>query len=172
MATHVEREGRVKREQEMRTGFIIIAVILLVVPHAAPLAAAGDACTLLTQMQVTTALGAPVGAGTPISGPTSCQWAAKGKIATLTVNNTIAGKTAVERFSAGKKSGLPGITTEPVGGVGDDAYYVYFSNTTRAGLGLVVKKGNSAFEVRVYGFDLDQAKPVAKTLAQDVAGKL
>ena len=30
----------------------------------------------------------------------------------------------------------------------------------------------SAFEVRVYGFDIDKAKPVAKALAQIVAGKL
>ena len=96
----------------------------------------------------------------------------KGKSATLTVNQTIAGKTAVQRFDTGKTSTLPGITVEPVSGVGDDAYYVSYSKTTRAGLGLVVKKGNSAFEVRVYGFDIDKAKPVAKTLAQSVAGKL
>src|SRR5262249_45259367 len=145
--------------------------LLLLVPCAGSLAAAGEACTLLTQMQVSTALGTAVSAGSPISAPTSCQWAGKGKIATLTVNNTIAGKTALDRFDAGKKS-TPGITTEPVSGVGDDAYYVYFSGTTRAGLGLLVKKGTSAFEVRVYGFEIDQAKPVAKTLAQDVAGKL
>ena len=51
-------------------------------------------------------------------------------------------------------------------------YYVYFSGTTRAALGLVVKKGSVTFEVRVYGIDLDKAKPVAKTLAQNAAGKL
>jgi hypothetical protein len=67
---------------------------------------------------------------------------------------------------------MPGITVEPVSGVGDDAYYVYFSNTTRAGVGLVVKKGSSAFEIRVYGFDLDKAKPLTRTLCQAVAGKL
>ena len=155
----------------MRIGCIIPAILLLV-PRTESLAAPGDACTLLTEMQVSTALGTPVGAGSPISRPSSCQWAGKGKIATLTITQTLAGKSAVDRFNAGKTSTLPGITTEPVSGVGDDAYYVYFSNTTRAGLGLVVKKGSSSFEVRVYGFDLDQAKPVAKTLAQNVAGKL
>jgi len=61
---------------------------------------------------------------------------------------------------------------EPVSGVGDDAYNVYYTGTTRTGLGLVVKKGNSAFEVRVYGFEIDKGKPVAKALAQIVAGKL
>ena len=119
--------------------------------------AAGDACSLLTDAQVSTTFGTPVDPGKPIASPTSCQWLGKGKYATLTANNTIAGKTALERFDTGKKSTMPGITVEPVSGVGDDAYYVYYSGTTRAGLGLVVKKGNSAFEVRVYGFDVDKA---------------
>jgi hypothetical protein len=153
----------------MRTGWIV-AAFLLVMPAVA-IAASGEACTLLTDAQVTAALGVTVGPGTSIGLPTSCQWSGKGKIATLTANNTIAGKTALERFDTGKNSNLPGITVEPVSGIGDDAYYVFYSGTNRAGLGLVVKKGKNAFEVRVYGFDLEQAKPVAKTLAQTVAGK-
>jgi len=60
---------------------------------------------------------------------------------------------------------------EPVSGVGDDAYYVYFTGTTKAGVGIVVKKGTSSFEIRVYGFALDEGKTVGKSLAQDVAGK-
>ena len=153
----------------MKTGWIV-AAFLFVMPAVA-FAASGEACTLLTDAQVTAALGVTVGPGTSIGLPTSCQWSGKGKIATLTANNTIAGKTALERFDTGKNSNLPGITVEPVTGVGDDAYYVFYSGTNRAGLGLVVKKGKNAFEVRVYGFDLEQAKPVAKTLAQTVAGK-
>ena len=156
----------------MRTGWIIAAALLFV-PRAGGLAAPGDACTLITDVQVSTALGVTVGAGAPIGNPTtSCQWAGKGKIATLTINNTIAGKTALERFEPGKTEKLPGISIEPTSGVGDDAYYVSYSGTTRAGMGLVVKKGKSAFEIRVYGFDNEPAKPVAKTLAQIVAGKL
>ena len=41
----------------------------------------------------------------------------------------------------------------------------------RAGCGVVVKKASAVFEVRVYGFDLNQAKGVGKTLAQNVAAK-
>ena len=155
----------------MRTGWIIAAILLLV-PCVGSFAASGDACTLLTQDQVSTALGASVGAGTPISGPASCQWFGTGKFATLTITQPLGGKSAIEVFNAGKARTLPGITKEPVSGVGDEAYYVYFSNTTRAGLGLEVKKGSSVFEVRVYGFDVNLAKPVAKTLAQNAAGKL
>ena len=49
---------------------------------------------------------------------------------------------------------------------------MYFAGQNRAGCGLVVKKGSSVFEVRLYGFDLNQAKTVIKTLAQDVAAKV
>jgi hypothetical protein len=148
---------------------IAFASVALIAPAA--FAAPGDACALLTQAQVSAALGIPTEAGSPIFKPTACQWMGKGKFATLTITQPRAGKSPVEQFDAGKK-GMVGVTAEPVGGVGDDAYYVYFSGTTRAGLGLVVKKGSATFEVRVYGFDLDKAKPVAKTLAQNAAGKL
>jgi len=144
----------------------------ILVSYTARSFAADEACTLLTQIQVSAALEVPVDAGTPIGRPSACQWTGKGRFATLTITQPLAGKSAVDRFNAGKTSKLPGITTEPVSGVGDEAYYVYFSNTTRAGLGLVVKKGSSAFEIRVYGFDLDKAKSVAKTLCQTVAGKI
>jgi hypothetical protein len=127
-------------------------------------------CAVLTQAQVSDALGVPVDAGKPIARPGTCQWFGKGRFATLTIAVTRAGKSPVEQFNAGKK-GLVGITIEPVSGVGDDAYYISYSGTTRTGLGLVVKKGSSEFEIRVYGFDLDKAKPVAKTLAQEAAGK-
>lgn len=134
--------------------------------------AAGEACTLITQTQVSAALEVQVDAGTPIGRPSACQWTGKGRFATLTITQPLAGKSPIDRFNAGKTSKLPGIITEPVSGVGDEAFYVYFSNTTRAGLGLVVKKGSSAFEIRVYGFDIDKAKLVAKTLSQTVAGTI
>jgi hypothetical protein len=133
---------------------------------------ADEACMLITQAQVSAALEISVNPGTPISSPSTCQWIGKGRFATLTIMQPLAGKSPMDRFNAGKTSKMPGITTESVSGVGDEAYYIYFSNTTRAGLGLVVRKGNSAFEIRVYGFDLDKAKPVAKTLCQTVAGKI
>lgn len=141
---------------------------------AGPLLAADAtvACSLVTQAQIGAAIGGTVGVGSPIGAPTSCQWAGQGKIVTLTINQTRAGKSAVDQFNDGKTRALPGVTTEPVGGVGDDAYYVYFSGQNRAGCGVMVKKGSAVFEVRVYGFDLNQAKTVSKAIAQDVAGKL
>jgi hypothetical protein len=72
----------------------------------------------------------------------------------------------VDQFNEGKSLPLPAVTRKPVSGVGDDAYYVYFAGQIRAGCGLVVKNGTGVFEVRVYGFDLDQAKTVSKAIAQ------
>jgi hypothetical protein len=152
--------------------FTVALLAGTLVLHTGRSFAAGEACTLITQTQVSAALEIPVAAGTPIASPSTCQWIGKGRFATLTITQPLAGKSAVDRFNAGKKSTMPGIVVEPVIGVGDEAFYVYFANTTRAGLGLVVRKGSSAFEIRVYGFDLDKAKPVAKTLCQTVAGKI
>ena len=152
--------------------FIVTLTGSILFSHTSPSFAVDEACTLITQSQVSAALEIPVNPGEPIGRPTACQWAGKGRFATLTIMQPLGGKSAIDRFNAGKTSTLPGITTEPISGVGDEAYYIYFSNTTRAGLGLVVKKASAAFEIRVYGFDIDKAKLVAKSLCQTVAGKL
>jgi hypothetical protein len=146
----------------------------ILMSHGGSLSAADPAvaCELLTQARVGAALGVAVGAGTPIARPGACQWAGKGRIATLTITQPLGGKTPVEQFNAGKTSKRYGITTEPVSGVGDEAFYVYFAtNTPRAAVGIVVRKGTSTFEVRVYGFALEEGKTIGKSLAQDVAGK-
>jgi len=109
-------------------------------------------CPVLTPAQIGAATGAAVGEGSPIARPGTCQWSGAGKIVTLTINQPRAGKSPVDQFNDGKKS-LPGITIEPVSGVGDDSYDVFFAGSNRAGLGILVKKGTSVFEIRVYGFD-------------------
>jgi hypothetical protein len=130
------------------------------------------ACELLTQARVGAALGVAVGAGTTIARPGACQWFGKGRFATLTITQPLAGKTPLEQFNAGKTSKRIGITMEPVSGVGDDAFYVYYATTTpSAPVGIVVRKGDATFEVRVYGLPLEEGKTVGKSLAQDVAGK-
>jgi hypothetical protein len=82
------------------------------------------ACPLLTEAQIAAALGTTVDAGKPIARPGTCQWFGKGKFATLTITLARNGQSPVDSFNAGKTQKLPGITVEPVGGVGDDAYYI------------------------------------------------
>ncbi len=158
----------------MRSTVVVLALSGFALLAPAGLLSAAEptvACELITQEQIGSATGATVGAGSPIAAPTSCQWAGNGKTVTLTINRPRAAKSPVDQFNEGKTRQMPGVTTEPVGGVGDDAYYVFFAGTTRAGCGLVVKKGSSVFEIRVYGFDLDKAKTVSKTLAQNATAK-
>jgi hypothetical protein len=146
----------------------------ILMSHGGSLSAASPtvACELVTQARISTALGVTVGAGTPIARPGACQWFGKGRFATLTITQPLAGKTPLEQFNAGKTSKRIGITMEPVSGVGDDAFYVYYAtNSPTAPVGIVVRKGDSTFEVRVYGLPLEEGKAAGKSLAQDVAGK-
>ena len=54
--------------------------------------AAGEACLLIAQTQVSAALEIPVNPGTPISSPSTCQWIGKGRFATLTIMQPLAGE--------------------------------------------------------------------------------
>ncbi len=157
----------------MRSIAVIAASALSCVFAFSSLSAAATpvGCSVLTQAQLGAATGATIGAGSPISAPTTCQWSGQGKIVTLTIRVPLAGKSPVDQFNDARKKAVPGIAVEPVSGVGDDAFYVYFAGQNRAGCGLVVKKGTSVFEVRVYGFELAQGKTVSKVLAQEAAAK-
>jgi hypothetical protein len=125
-------------------------------PSAAP--AAEDACAILSQAQVSAALGVPVDAGRQI-GPSNalCGWnqpndpSHSGKRAMLSLYRTLGKSSPVERFENGKIA-MQGITKTPISGVGDE--------------------GASSFQVRVYGFPADQIPAIEKALAQEVLGKL
>ena len=137
--------------------------------HAAP---PTDACSLLTPAQVSAALGVSVEAG-KTEDKSICEWsqqdaaALKGKVVLPTIIEPIGNLTPVDRFNAAKTP-VPGVVKTPVSGLGDDA--VYGGNKFR--VTLTVKKGNSAFEIMVSGFPVEESKTKEKTLAQDVLAKL
>jgi len=130
---------------------------------------AADACSLLTTVQVSAALGTAVEAGKRIveSNPRVCGWAAAGgpkidgKKLTLTLMT-------LQSFENGKKP-INGIEKSPLSGVGDDAIYI---TTPGFGTALNVKKGSSAFQLRVGGFKPDEEKAIEKALAPQVLAKL
>ena len=74
----------------------------------------------------------------------------------------------VQRFNAAKTP-IQGITKEPVSAVGDDAI---FATTPGVGTGLIFRKGDAAFDLRVYGFPIDQLTTKEKELAQEVLARL
>lgn len=127
-----------------------------------------DACSLLTQSQVSVALGISVGAGQPLvpTSPLNCGWEPTGASGPNS-KRVIASIIRVDQFTH-EKLPLHGITETQASGIGDEAHYM---TTPGFGTGLSVKKGNYAFKLRVYGFPLDQVEAIEKKLAQNVLAK-
>jgi hypothetical protein len=151
------------------TALVIAAFYILTCTSRAAYAAAAttDPCTLLTQAQVSAALGVDVAPGQHVA-KTACQWSAPGpstpnaKKLTLTLQDPRA-------FAYAKMPVGHGVTKTPVSGIGDDAV----SGTT-PGLGtvLTVKKDSVVFVVHVFGFPTDEAEAKEKALAIQVLSKL
>jgi hypothetical protein len=153
----------------------ITVLILLNTIQPAPAAAPTNACALLTQAQVATALGVEVDAGKNIIGPDDCRFNQKGAKpgsdpAQLQVNLTKA-----QAFEIGKTA-LPNWTKIPITGLGDEAY-----SADRGGKiifpvapSLSIKKG-SVFVViiaKVPKADIEQTKAVEKKVAGAILEKL
>lgn len=125
-------------------------------------------CSLLTQAQVSAALGVSVGAGASTAGKI-CRWAGPG--------NQPGRRPAVvvtlqdEKALAIAKSPTTSATLvkTTVSGVGDDAVFNTVGVVTAT---LTVKKGDTYFEVHVYGFPVDQTKTLEQKLAEDIVAKL
>jgi hypothetical protein len=145
-------------------------------PRAAYAAPPTDACSLLTPAQVTAVLGVSVAAGEKLAPGSAalCGWEVPGqkslsrKRVVLSIYTPIGSLTPVERFNNAKFP-IRGIKKEPVSGVGDDAI---FATTPGFGTGLIFRKGDAAFDLRVYGFPVEQVKANEKKLADCVIQKL
>lgn len=158
------------------TGLGVLLLFAVSGVQAAYAAPPTDACSLLTAAQVSAVLGMSVGAGEKIL-PTSaslCGWEVPGqkgldrKRVVLSIYTQMGRLTPVQRFNTAKTP-MKGITKEPVTGIGDDAIS---ATTPGFGTGLIFRKGDAAFDLRVYGFPIDQVKAKEKTLALDVLAKL
>lgn len=141
-------------------GFLILAVAV----PASQAQSAADACSLLSQAQVSAAVGAQVSAGQYVT-PTfkaTCTWTAPGKIVTLMTES-------VNTYDTAKAHPLAGFQVTPASGTGDDAYYV----TIGTMVSLFTKKGNVAFKTSVYSqLPVDMLRSMEKALAQQVASEL
>jgi hypothetical protein len=155
---------------------IAAAVGMTFLLHGNPAFAAGsDACLALTRQQITNVLGVAVDAGEHVGpGSALCSWGEPGdsnhdgKHVLLTLYRSVGKITPVERFENGKMP-IGGIEKTPVSGIGDDAYYI---DTPGFGLGLNVKRGKSAFQVKVFGFSAELTKTLERALAETVLARL
>jgi hypothetical protein len=150
----------------------VIAGIFIATAAMAPLANAAptdDACSLLTAAQVSSAVNVPVGAGTYVT-PTfkkTCTWTATGSATPVKYVTVML--QSIAGYEGGKNLGVAKtVTITPASGVGDEGYYLAVGTN----VGLIVKKGNAAFKVAVYGsIPLEKKEALEKTLAQEVFSK-
>src|SRR5437763_13237577 len=120
-------------------------------------------CALLTQDQVSTAVGKTVGAGSPIAN-TGCSWTTPGP-GKITVSASMQSE---KMFDAAKSSNPPNTTKTSVSGVGDEAVFTGVENFSS----LWIRKGTKFLLVRIYGVALSDAQSKLKALAKDAVSKL
>ncbi len=154
-------EGRLSdKALKTRIGMIFFLVAAVSMAQSAAAGPPEDACSLLTTAQVSGAVSVSVGSGSYVT-PTfkkTCTWTAPGTIVTLMLEN-------LDAYEAGKRSNL----ATSVSGIGDDAYFLGVGST----VGLIVKKGNTAFKLSVYAkISLEKIQAMEKALAQQALSKL
>jgi hypothetical protein len=152
-------------------GAVLAGVLIVgaaVVPSAN--AASDDACSLLTQAQVSAAVSISVGAGVACDSNVQedLHWNATNVVAQAAKFVTLMLQ-GLDAFQAGKAALVKTIVVTPVSGIGDDAYYLAVGTN----VGLIVKKGNVAFKIAVYGdIPIEKKESLEKTLAQQVVSQL
>ena len=144
--------------------------------HGGPASAAGrDACSFLSQDKISAVMGLAIDAGRNIGpGNALCGWGEpndpshSGKHVLLTIYRAVGKLSPVERFETGKTP-IQGIDKKPASFIGDDAYYI---DTPGFGMGLNVKKGSFAFQIKVFGFSPEMTRMLENSLAQEVLATL
>jgi hypothetical protein len=121
-------------------------------------------CSLLTSAQVTSAVGVNVGSAQPIAN-TGCSWTAPHLIVTVSL------------WDGNKwdqmKTPVPGMSRTPVSGLGDDAFYTTLGPASGKQIAtLSVKKGSTAYLIKVYGPSVTDQMSMEKTLAGNVLAAL
>jgi hypothetical protein len=159
----------------VQAGVAVICGMLFAFQSSLASAAGRDACSFLSQNSISAILGIAIDAGRNIGPSTAlCGWGEpndpnhSGKHVLLTIYRAVGKISPVERFENGKMP-IQGIDKTPVSALGDDAYYI---DTPGFGVGLNVKKGNFAFQVKLFGFSPEMTKALEKSLAQEVLTKL
>jgi hypothetical protein len=159
----------------IQAGVAVICGMVFAFQSSLASAAGRDACSFLSQNRISAILGIAIDAGRNIGPSTAlCGWGEpddpshSGKHVLLTIYRAVGKLSPVERFENGKTP-IQGIEKTRVSGIGDEAYYI---DTPGFGVGLNVKKGNFAFQVKVFGFSPEMIKTLENSLAQEVLTKL
>jgi hypothetical protein len=151
----------------------VLAVFLIAFGGRMAIAAPwDDACSLLTQAQVSAALGIPVNPGVHVSPAflKTCTWNAASDVTKGARSLTLM-LVGLDVYEAGKLRGLgrAELSVTPITGVGEEAYYLAQGNEVT----LVIKKGNVALKAIVNGDVLTPRKQaIEKLLAEQAVPRL
>lgn len=162
-----------------RNGLNAMNILVLMVAGAAPcavVAAATDACALLSQAQLSAAFGVSMDAGKYVTPQftRTCTWAPSSG-PTAAIKYFTLYLQAADGFDAGKNvmrlaQAKGGAAVTSLSGVGDDAYFASFGSTITS---LFVKKGDVAFKLTLYGATApEKATALENALALQVLSKL
>lgn len=116
-----------------------------------------DPCSLHTQADVASALGAQVGAGR-LATRKLCEWAVQGS-PSLDAKKVMVTLVDANGFASAKMPMGHGVTKDLASGIGDEAVY---GTTPHYATTLAVKKGDVYFIVQVWGFPIDPARAMNK----------
>lgn len=167
----------------MRLRPVVLPALTLIVLFAVSAAmASDDACQLLTQQQVSAAVGVPMGAGTHTTATyvKTCTWspsAANKDVSAVTISFQQAqsydgAKSMAQMMVANAKTDpkAKAASLDPAPGVGDDAFFTTMGEGYTA---MLVKKGNVSFKVAIYGqMPADKKKAAEKALALQALSKV
>ena len=121
-------------------------------------------CSLLTSAQVTAVVGVSVGAAQPIAN-TGCSWSGPHMIVSVSLWDG----SKWDRM----KTPMPGMNRTAVSGLGDDAFYTTMGPASGTQFAtLSIKKGATAYLIKVYGPSMTEQMSMEKTLAGSVLAKL
>ena len=144
-----------------------LGLLLCALPRIA-FGAPPDPCALLSDSQVSAALGVSTGAGKSTGGRI-CRWAGPGGRPGVSPALVLTMQDARAFEFAKAPTNSRTLVKTPVSGVGDDAVFNAVGIVT---VTLTVKKGDTYFEVHAYGFPVEQTKTIEKMIAQEVVSKL
>ena len=171
------------RHKTILAVFAVAAFMTAAAAPSAPAAPPDNPCVLLTQDQVSAALGVTVGA--PLRTSTilkTCTWVQAGagliggkslQVILRTADDHDKDKALMKQASAMPKEDEDDatITVTSVSDLGDDAFYTMLPGPRAT---LSVKKGNVAFNVAVQSSQIpvEKQKAIEKTLALQILAKL
>jgi hypothetical protein len=121
-------------------------------------------CSLLNSAQVSAAIGAAAGEGTPIAN-TGCTWTSAKPHIVATLSLWDGSKW--DRM----KLPIAGMTKTPVSGLGDDAVFSSMGSDVKF-TALSVKKGGTVYMIKVYGVDESKQRTAEQALASNVLANL